>query len=177
MSREFPNLFKPIQIKGLLIRNRVVMAPMNTDYAGPQGEVTDQLSDYFAERAKAGVGLIITSAAAVDPKAKKRRGELCAYHDDFIAGLRKLASSVQMEGAKIFLQVVHVGRELVSGTTLKFKEAVGPSSLPHPLTGEPCRELTVEEIVEIRDKFLVQRGELKKEGLMGWRYMVLTAIC
>jgi len=167
MSRKFPNLFKPIQIKEALIRNRVVMAPMNTDYAGPQGEVTNQLTDYYAERAKGGVGLIITSAAAVDPKAKKRKGELCVYHDDFIAGLTKLASSVQMEGAKIFLQVVHVGRELVSGTTLKFKEAVGPSSLPHPLTGEPCRELTVDEIAEIRDKFISAARRTKEAGFDG----------
>lgn len=164
----FPHLFQPIQIKGLLISNRIVMAAMNTDYAGPDGEVTSQLIDYFVERAKGGVGLIITSAVAVDLNAKKRVGELCGYSDNFIPGLRRLVDKVHNAGSKIFMQIVHVGRELVSSTSLKFAgKAVGPSSLPHPLTGEPCRELTIEAIEEIREKFISAAGRGKEAGFDG----------
>jgi 2,4-dienoyl-CoA reductase-like NADH-dependent reductase (Old Yellow Enzyme family) len=68
--------------------------------------------------------------------------------------LKKLAEAVQKEGAKIFLQINHQGAELVSNTTFTLKKAVGPSAVPHPLTGEVFRELTVKEIEEIREKFI-----------------------
>ena len=154
MSR-FQHLFQPLPIRNTQFRNRVAMAPMNHNFADREGRVTDQAVDYYAERAKGGAALIITSAAVVDQRAKKRPGELSVYADEFIPGLRILARAVQAEGAKIFLQLNHIGRELASGTTLKLAQvAVGPSALPHPLTGELCHELTVEEIEEIRDLFI-----------------------
>jgi 2,4-dienoyl-CoA reductase-like NADH-dependent reductase (Old Yellow Enzyme family)/NADPH-dependent 2,4-dienoyl-CoA reductase/sulfur reductase-like enzyme len=165
---EFPHLFQPIQVNGLHIRNRIVMAPMNTDYADPEGEVTPELIDYYVERARGGAGLIITSAAVVDPMAKKRAGELCIYADRYIPALTRLAKVVHEAGASIFLQIVHVGRELVSNTAFKFPgKAVGPSSLPHPLTGESCRELNRDEIYAIRDKFIRASQRAQEAGFDG----------
>jgi 2,4-dienoyl-CoA reductase-like NADH-dependent reductase (Old Yellow Enzyme family)/thioredoxin reductase len=167
MSR-FNHLFQPIQIKNTLFRNRVAMAPMNHNFADPDGRVTDQAVDYYAERAKGGASLIVTSAAVVDRRAKKRPGELCVYADEFIPGLRTLTTAVQAQGAKIFLQLNHIGRELGSGTTLKFSiEPVGPSALPHPLTGEVCHELTIEEIKEIRDLFIDSARRAQEAGFDG----------
>jgi len=144
------------------------MAPMNNDYAGAGGEVTLQVIDYFAERARGGVGAIITSAAAVDARAKKRVGELCIYSDDFIDGLNGLTTVIHNEGAKIFLQIIHVGRELASNTTVKVPyEPVGPSALVHPLTGEPCHELTIDEIHEIQNKFIQAAQRAEKAGFDG----------
>jgi len=164
----FEHLFQPIQIRGVVFRNRVVMAPMNNDYAGHGGEVTPQVIGYFAERAKGGTGAIITSAAAVDARAKKRVGELCVYSDDFIDGLKELADAVHKEGAKIFLQMVHVGRELVSNTTAEHPyDPVGPSPLIHPTTGKPCHELTVKEIHEIQRKFVEGAVRAEKAGFDG----------
>ncbi|MEJ2717875.1 MAG: NADH oxidase, partial [Deltaproteobacteria bacterium] len=68
---KFTHLFQPLQIKTTQFRNRVVMAPMNHNFADPDGRVTDQLVDYYVERAKGGAGLIITSATVIDPRAKK----------------------------------------------------------------------------------------------------------
>jgi len=165
---KFEHLFQPIQVKNVLVRNRVVMAPMNNDYASPRGEVTSQVIEYFVERAKGGVGLIITSATAVDERAKKRIGELCIYSDDYIDGLKDLTAAVHNEGAKIFLQMVHVGRELISNTTEQFPyEPVGPSAIPHPLTGDPCHELTVEEIHAIQAKFIAGAQRAEKAGFDG----------
>ena len=95
--KKFEHLFQPIQVKNVLVKNRVVMAPMNNDYASPRGEVTSQVIEYFVERAKGGVGLIITSATAVDERAKKRIGELCIYSDDYIDGLKDLTAAVVPE--------------------------------------------------------------------------------
>jgi 2,4-dienoyl-CoA reductase-like NADH-dependent reductase (Old Yellow Enzyme family)/thioredoxin reductase len=165
---EFKHLFEPIQVRTNLIRNRVVMAAMNNNYADQRGEVTPQVIDYFAERARGGTGLIVTSATAVDASAKKRVGELCAYSDDFIPGMKRLSHAVHEAGAKILLQIVHVGRELVSNTTVKaLHKPVGPSALPHPLTGEACHELSIEEIHEIRDKFIKAAQRAEEAGFDG----------
>jgi 2,4-dienoyl-CoA reductase-like NADH-dependent reductase (Old Yellow Enzyme family) len=72
MSTIFPHLFQPLQIKEVTFRNRIVMAPMNTNFPSAVGEMIPQIIDYFVERAKGGAGLIITSAAVVDFDSKKR---------------------------------------------------------------------------------------------------------
>lgn len=164
----FDNLFKTIQIKNTFIRNRIVMAAINNNYADPDGKVTQQLVDYFAERAKGGVGLIITGATAIDASAKKRVGELCVHSNDFIDGLKELTTAVHSEGAKIFLQIMHVGQELVSNTTEAFSgEPVGPSAIPHPLNGKPCHELSIEEIHELQQKFIQSAVIAEMSGFDG----------
>ncbi|MFC1825380.1 FAD-dependent oxidoreductase [Thermodesulfobacteriota bacterium] len=167
MGSNFPHLFQPLQVKGRTFRNRIVMAPMNTNYAAAEGETTPRLIDYFVERAKGGTGLIITSAAVVDFDSKKRAGELCVYKDDFIPGLKKLSEAVQKEGAGIFLQLNHQGAELVSNTAFTLTKAVGPSAVPHPLNGQFCRELTIQEINQIRERFIQSALRAKAAGFDG----------
>lgn len=57
---KYPKLFGPGRIGNLTTRNRIVMPPMATNFAGPWGEPTERLIKYYAERAKGGAGLIIT---------------------------------------------------------------------------------------------------------------------
>jgi len=61
MISTFPTLFSPGRIGPVELRNRLVMAPMGTNYATASGEVTDRLLDYYAERAAGGTGLHRTS--------------------------------------------------------------------------------------------------------------------
>ena len=58
-------LFEPITIDSLRLRNRIVMAPMVTNYASPDGAVTQRLIDYFVARARGGVGLIIAAPRGI----------------------------------------------------------------------------------------------------------------
>ena len=55
----FPNIFKPLKIKEMELKNRIVMPPMATNLAGEYGNVTADLIKYYQERAKGGVGLVI----------------------------------------------------------------------------------------------------------------------
>ena len=77
-------LFEPLAIKGLTIRNRIVMPPMNTNFAEPDGSVSDRFTRYYVERGKGGVGLLIVSSAYIDLAAKKRVGSLLLDNDRFI---------------------------------------------------------------------------------------------
>jgi len=62
---EFPNLFSPIKISTLELKNRIVMTAMHLGYT-PEGFVTDRLVDFYSARARGGVGLIIVGGCAID---------------------------------------------------------------------------------------------------------------
>ena len=53
---QFPHLFSPITVNGMTLRNRIVMTAMHLNYT-PDGEVTDQLVDFYSKRSKGGVGI------------------------------------------------------------------------------------------------------------------------
>ena len=59
-SKKYPKLFSKGKIGQVEIRNRIVMTPMGTGHCGPDSRVTQELIDFYAERAKGGVGMIIT---------------------------------------------------------------------------------------------------------------------
>jgi 2,4-dienoyl-CoA reductase-like NADH-dependent reductase (Old Yellow Enzyme family) len=115
-----------------------------------------------------GAGLIIISAAVVNEKAKRHRGNLAIYNDIFIDGLANLAKEIKSTGAIVFQQLNHVGRLVKTMTIPDSKyQPVGPSSIPHPLTGEICKELSIDEIKEIVRKFAYASGRVKKAGFDG----------
>jgi 2,4-dienoyl-CoA reductase-like NADH-dependent reductase (Old Yellow Enzyme family)/thioredoxin reductase len=167
----FKYLFSPLRIKNILIKNRIVMPAMNTNFADRQGYVTQKIINYYKERAKGGVGLIIISSAYVDINAKKRCGGLAIYDDAFIPRLALLARSLKECGAAVFQQLNHNGRLLASSDLLKTnveeKHVVAPSPIPHPLTGTYPRELTLQDIKELIDKFAQAAWRAKTAGFDG----------
>ena len=62
----YKNLLSPGRIGSMQVKNRMVMAPMGTNFGGSDGHVTDRMIRYYEERAKGGVGLITVEVAAVD---------------------------------------------------------------------------------------------------------------
>jgi len=61
-------LLSPVKISSMELRNRLVMAPMTTQWAGPGNTITQRLIDYHVARAKGGVGLITFEVCTVDEK-------------------------------------------------------------------------------------------------------------
>ena len=69
INKRFSKLFEPVQIGKVMIKNRIALAPMailNPPMVNPDGSPTQRTIDYFIERAKGGVGLIITGAHKVE---------------------------------------------------------------------------------------------------------------
>ena len=94
------------------LKNRIVMSPMDTNFASPDGVVTERLTSYYSQRAKGGVGLIIVEATSPDcPRGNGFACELCIDSDRFIPGLNTLAEVIQDEGAKCAIQLEHAGRQ------------------------------------------------------------------
>lgn len=140
-------LFDPIDIKGLRIKNRIVMPPMATGMATPEGATTNRHLTHYTERARGGVGLIIVEHTFVLPNGKLRYGQLGLYDDGLIAGLKHLTDAVHSEGTRIIIQLTHAGsrttRELIGG------QPVGAWNRPVPGDKEAPRPLTVPEISTI----------------------------
>jgi len=157
-------LFEPAKIGNLSLKNRVVMAPMETNFAGPQGEVTDQLICYHQERARGGAGLIIVEFTCVDYKEGKAAAPQLSIHDDkLIAGHNRLVEAVHRYGSKVALQIVHAGRQTTRRRTGGW-QPVAPSPIPCGLMKSQPRALKVDEIEQIVENFALAAERAKMAG-------------
>jgi len=156
------HLFQPIRIRSLELKNRVVMAPMVTNYATADGAVTQRLIDYLVARAWGGVGLIEVEASYVRPDGRGFVNELGIHKDELIPGLRQLTDLVHQGKAKIALQIFHAGRQTSSQIT--GVQPIAPSPLADPSTGETPHELTIDEIHEVQDSFVQAARRAKEAG-------------
>jgi 2,4-dienoyl-CoA reductase-like NADH-dependent reductase (Old Yellow Enzyme family) len=80
----FPRVFIPIQIGSLTLPNRLVMAPMVTNFATEKGEVTQKLIDYYVKRANGGVGLVVSESNYISPDGRGGKRRLGLYCDELI---------------------------------------------------------------------------------------------
>jgi 2,4-dienoyl-CoA reductase-like NADH-dependent reductase (Old Yellow Enzyme family)/thioredoxin reductase len=166
----FEHLFQPIAIKGVTIRNRIVLPPMNTNFAEPDGSVNSRFTRYYVERGRGGAGLLIVSSAYIDVNVKKRSGSLLLDDDRFIPSLKGFTEAIQKTGAQVFQQLNHNGRLLTSSKLLKTAAKgppVGPSAIPHLVTGERPHELTKDEIRKIIEQYGQAARRAREAGFNG----------
>ncbi len=157
----YPFLFSPIRINGMEVRNRIVMTAMHLGYT-PQREVTDQLVEFYAERARGGAGLIIVGGCPVD-EFGGMVGMIGLDHDGFIPGLEKLTGAVKQEGAKIAAQLYQAGRYTHSAM-IGGRKPFSSSAVRSKLTGETPRALELEEIPGVQDRFAQAAARAQKAG-------------
>ena len=158
-------LSQPGHIGPLKLRNRVVMAPMGTNYSTTDGLSTERDRMYYAERARGGVGMIMTEAMVVTEFARPHHNSLCVYHDRFIPGLASLVEAIKSHGALVCAQLNHRGA-LLRRHVLNM-EPVGPSPWKNPNTGDDVRPLAVAEIIEIQKQFVASSRRVYQAGYDG----------
>lgn len=157
---EFKKLFEPINIGKISLKNRIVMAPMNLlnlcDY---EGGLTQRCVDYYVERAKGGVGLIITGVFKVENEVERyfKRGVPAwpIFTPKALPAFAELADSVHSYGAKVFIQLSAGAGRVADG------EAIDAGFEPVSASMTPCffrpsvttRPLTTEEIEKIVKAF------------------------
>lgn len=163
----YQNIFKEGKIGNLTLKNRIVMPPMGTNLAGPEGEVTDQLISYYEERAKGGTGLIIVEFTCIDYEYGKGFVRQLRLDDDrFIPGIHRIADAIHEYGAKVFVQIHHAGRQS-SSALINGKQIVAPSNVASAAVGEEPRELTIAEVKGLVNKFIQTAVRCKKAGIDG----------
>ena len=102
------DLFSPFRLGALDLPNRVVMAPMTRNRAGPGNLPTALNATYYAQRA--GAGLIVTEATQVSPQGVGYPGTPGIHSAEQVAGWKLVTAAVHGAGGRIFLQLWHVGR-------------------------------------------------------------------
>ena len=164
-NANYSKLFEPGIIGKMSVKNRIVMAPMATNFAGASGEVNDRLVKYYAERARGGVGLVIVENSTIKhPEGKCVACQLRIDGDKYIPGYQELAEAVHLYGAKIFQQIVHAGRQVHDPEGV---QAVAPSPIPCGFVQIPVRELNTDEIQDLIERFADAALRVKKAGMDG----------
>jgi 2,4-dienoyl-CoA reductase-like NADH-dependent reductase (Old Yellow Enzyme family) len=135
------------------LSNRLVMAPMATSFAGPEGEVTDCQIAYYRQRAKGGVGLIMVENANIDfPVGISGATQLRADKDRFIPGLFRLTQAIHQQGALCALQLNHAGA-LAKKAPEYGAQPVAPSPAAQELYSLSPRYLEADEIPGLVRRF------------------------
>src|SRR4051794_14440372 len=103
------NLYAPLAIKGITLRNRIVATAHNTGLNDGL-KIGDRLRAYYATRAEGGVGLMIMGSTSVHPSSNSRlRPAFANWSDDVIDDYAALSELVERRGACIFAQLNHAG--------------------------------------------------------------------
>ena len=105
-----PLLFTPLQIKSVLLKNRIVVSPM-CQYSSTDGFANDWHFVHLGSRAVGGAGLVITEATAVVPEGRISPEDLGLWKDEHIAGLQKITAFITQHGSVPGIQLAHAGRK------------------------------------------------------------------
>ncbi len=146
---ELKEVFRPLQVGSLTLKNRIVLLPMGTGLA-KGGAVTDELIAYYVARARGGVGLI-TVEFTVCHEGAKTAHNLSLLDDSQIPRWRELVTAVHAHGAAIFPQLAHQGPQISSAVT--GSPVVAPSAVPCPMMKEVPKALTRDDIQELTKGF------------------------
>lgn len=165
MTNKHPSLFSPFMLtEKIKLRNRIVMAPMTTWSANPDGTISEQELEFYKRRSQ-NVGLVITGCTYVTPSGIGFTHEFAAYDDRFINSLEKLAAAAQSGGAPAILQIFHAGNkaipELVPNNDVISASASSVKSGDFMKRVVQSREMTENEIQETIRAF----GDVTKRAI------------
>ncbi|RZM89468.1 MULTISPECIES: NADH-dependent flavin oxidoreductase [unclassified Escherichia] len=165
MTIKHPSLFSPFMLtEKIKLRNRIVMAPMTTWSANPDGTISEQELEFYKRRSQ-NVGLVITGCTYVTPSGIGFTHEFAAYDDRFINSLEKLATAAKSGGAPAILQIFHAGNkaipELVPNNDVISASASNVKSGDFMKRVVQSREMTESEIQETIRAF----GEVTKRAI------------
>lgn len=161
----FPNLFSPLKMKNLTLRNRIIATGHLTHFANTDGLVSSRMIEYYETRARGGIGLIITESMAVHPNTAQSQYVVRLHDDSVLPGLNELVARIKENGAAVFCQLHHMGREMNSFDTLR--PVVAPSPVMDPMKREVPHEMSRAEIKEIVEAYAEASARAVKAGYDG----------
>ena len=169
---KYPELFTPVSIGKVQMKNRFAMAPMGPlGLADAQGGFNQRGIDYYTERAKGGTGLIITGVTFSDCTVEMQSMPNCpnsTYNPvHFVRTGREMTERIHAYGSKIFLQMSGGFGRVTIPTNLGEFPPVAPSPIPHRWLDKTCRALTVDEILAIVESFGKGAYNAKRAGFDG----------
>ena len=105
-----PLLFQPLELRGVRLRNRVVVSPM-CQYSAQDGHVTDWHLVHLGKFAQGGAGAVFVEASAVEKRGRITHGDTGIWEDAHVAGLKRICEFLKSQGAAPAIQLAHAGRK------------------------------------------------------------------
>ncbi len=154
----YNHLFSRMTIKGLTLKNRLIMVPLYLGYASEGGLISEPLLEHYRIMAKSGVAMVVVENATVDyPVGSGSNRTLRADIDDNLDGLKHLAATIKQEGVLACLQINHAGRFAYAT-----REPLAPSAVE--TFGRLPRALEKAEIERIIEKYAKAAARAKTAG-------------
>lgn len=156
-------LFAPLQIKDILLKNRIVMSPM-CQYSAQDGFLNDWHYTHYLTRAIGGCGAIIQEATAIAPEGRITYADLGIWKDEQIERYAKLTAEIKKNGSIPGIQLAHAGRKAScetpwnGGKQIKYGDnswtTIAPSSIPYRGEEDSLpKSMTIEDIDSLVVKF------------------------
>jgi 2,4-dienoyl-CoA reductase (NADPH2) len=139
MTATYPHLLAPLDLGFTTLKNRALMGSMHTGLEEAKDGFT-RMAAFYAERARGGVGLMVTGGIAPNEAGQLGPGGLMLVSEDQVADHRIITDAVHADGGKILLQILHGGRYS------RTPNLVGPSPVRSPIMPVAPRELPAEEV-------------------------------
>lgn len=149
---QFEAMAREGRIGNVVIKNRIVLPPLNNNYTRA-GFMTEESKDFYVSRAKGGCGLIIMEATSVDYPRSRSVLNPALDEDQFIQPIKEIIDECHQYGAKVMIQLSHVGRQTRRSTTGQDPVAPSPLANKSSLYPDTPRPLTIPDIKEIIGMF------------------------
>jgi 2,4-dienoyl-CoA reductase-like NADH-dependent reductase (Old Yellow Enzyme family) len=167
------NLFSPLKIKNVELKNRIVVSPM-CEYSSVDGFANDWHLVHLGSRAAGGAGLIFTEATAVSPEGRISPDDLGIWKDEHIPFLKRITEFIEKQGSVPGMQMAHAGRKASMASPWKGNnmvdaqaggwQPVGPSNVAYKSNYYTPQELSIPEIKKIVQDFQDAALRAKKAG-------------
>jgi 2,4-dienoyl-CoA reductase-like NADH-dependent reductase (Old Yellow Enzyme family) len=140
-------LFSPLTLRGLTLKNRIVMSPMAMFCASAGGVPTEFHRMHYGTRAVGGTGLLVQEVTAVEARGRISTGDLGLWEDAQMAPLKQIVDFAHAQGAKMGVQLGHAGRKTWSADKARgATPVIGPSALPFDADWAVPEALTIAEM-------------------------------
>lgn len=164
---KYEKLFEKGKIGKLTLKNRIVMTPMGTGFAAASGEASEEITKFYEERAKGGVGLIICEVCRVDELSGIAQPcQLSATDMNVIPSFTRMIDRIHAYDTKVFMQLHHPGNEAFP-ITLHGNPVIGPSPVMCKTVGVVPKEMTTAEVEAMVQKYVKAAFIAKTAGFDG----------
>jgi len=160
----FQNLFSPLKLGKVTVKNRISFQPHLTNLA-EKNLPSERQMYYWGERAKGGAGLIITEELTVHPTDMAYEKLIDVYHAEVVPGFRKITDYVHQYDSKIFAQLNHNGQQ--GDGSLSRLPVWAPSPVPDVLFRETPKAMEAEDIEEVARYFALSAEHVRQGGFDG----------
>jgi len=141
----YDKLMSPGRIGAMELRNRILMTPMGTNLAQPDGHCGERIQAYYEARARGGAAAVIVGVAAIAwPDGACNPNQVAISDDQFLPGLSALAGRVKQHGCRAAIQLQHAGKVAVCDMAAGRPMLV--PSIPHSTPDDMMQALTPAEM-------------------------------